>query len=182
MSSPNRTASVTRTPALRITARQSERRPANARLVLPFEQRARSRFRARLDSGEEIAVMLSRGQILRDADLLLASDGRVVEVKAALEVVSTARTEDMRMLALAAYHLGNRHVALQVGPAWLRYLHDHVLDDMVARLGLPLFVEHAPFEPEAGPYHTHAHAQAHHSAAPAFEHEHELEHDPGDGP
>ncbi len=54
------------------------------------------------------------------------------------------------LLARAAYHLGNRHVALQIGDGWLRYSHDHVLDDMVRGLGWPVLVEQAPFEPEAG--------------------------------
>ena len=58
-----------------------------------------------------------------------------------------------RALARAAYHLGNRHVALQIGAGWLRYGHDHVLDDMVRGLGLTVTVEQAPFEPEAGAYH-----------------------------
>ena len=119
---------------LRITARLSERRPVDERLLLPFEPRSRSRFRAALASGEECAVILGRGGILRDGELLITSDGRVVEVKAAPEVVSKVRSEDARLLARTAYHLGNRHVALQIGPGWLRYLHDHVLDDMVGGL------------------------------------------------
>ena len=64
-------------------------------------------------------------------------------------------------LARAAYHLGNRHVALQVGSGWLRYLHDHVLDDMVRGLGFEVVVEEAPFEPEAGAYGGHGHSHSH---------------------
>ena len=123
------------------------------RLVLPFELRSRSRLRARLASGEEVAVALPRGQMLRDGDRLRASDRRIVQVVAAAETVSTARSEDARALLRAAYHLGNRHVALQLGEGWLRYSHDHVLDDLVNRLGLAVTVEQAAFEPEAGAYH-----------------------------
>jgi urease accessory protein len=67
-------------------------------------------------------------------------------------------SEDAWQLARASYHLGNRHVALQIGRGWVRYQHDHVLDDMVRGLGLTVTIEQAPFEPEAGAYggaHTH---------------------------
>ena len=138
---------------LRILQRLGEPRDAQLQLLLPFELRSRSRFRARRVSGEEVGVQLTRGQILRGGDRLLIEDGRVVEVRAAPESVSTVRTPDARLLARAAYHLGNRHVALQVGDGWLRYGHDHVLDDMVRGLGAEITVEQAPFEPEAGAYH-----------------------------
>jgi urease accessory protein len=158
---------------LRILQRLTDTRDAQLQLVLPFDQRSRSRFRARLVSGEEVGVQLTRGQILRDGDRLLAEDGRVVEVRAAPESVSTLRTPDARLLARAAYHLGNRHVALQVGDGWLRYGHDHVLDDMVRGLGAAITVEQAPFEPEAGAYHGgHEHAPHDHGHS----HEHTPEH------
>ena len=134
--------------------------PAQATLTLPFEQRQKSRLRTRLDNGEEVGLFLPRGTVLRHGDRLRAADGRVVEVRAAPETVSTARTDDPLRLARAAYHLGNRHVALQLGPGWLRYLHDHVLDGMVRELGLEVIYEQAPFEPEAGAYgggHHHGH-------------------------
>ena len=152
---------------LRILQRLTEPRDAQLQLVLPFDLRSRSRFRARLVSGEEVGVQLTRGQILRGGDKLLAEDGRVVEVHAAPESVSTLRSKDARLLARAAYHLGNRHVALQLGDGWLRYGHDHVLDDMVRGLGAAITVEQAPFEPEAGAY------QGGHEHAP---HEHDHEH------
>jgi urease accessory protein len=138
---------------LRILQRLTGTRDAQLQLELPFDLRSRSRFRARLQSGEEVGVQLMRGQILRGGDRLLTEDGRVVEVRAAPESVSTLRTPDARLLARAAYHLGNRHVALQVGDGWLRYGHDHVLDDMVRGLGVDITIEQAPFEPEAGAYH-----------------------------
>jgi urease accessory protein len=154
---------------LMISERLLQPRPADARLVLPFELRSRSRFRAQLAGGEEVGVMLARGQILRGGDLLLAEDGRVIEVAAAAESVSTVHSADPRALARAAYHLGNRHVALQIGAGWLRYSHDHVLDQMVRGLTLEVAVEQAPFEPEAGAYHaaadsghSHGHGDHHH--------------------
>jgi urease accessory protein len=160
---------------LRILQRLTETREAQLQLVLPFDLRSRSRFRARLLSGEEVGVQLTRGQILRGGDRLLTEDGRVVEVRAAPESVSTLRTPDVRLLARAAYHLGNRHVALQVGDGWLRYGHDHVLDDMVRGLGVKVMVEQAPFEPEAGAYHG-AHEHAPHEHEHGHSHEHTPEH------
>src|ERR1700689_203655 len=132
---------------LTISERLQQPRAPDVRLVLPFEVRSRSRFRAQLSGGEQVGVILPRGQILRDGDQLLAPDGRVIEIAAAPETVSIVRTADLRWLARAAYHLGNRHVALQIGDGWLRYSHDHVLDDMLQGLGLQVQVEQAPFEP-----------------------------------
>jgi urease accessory protein len=140
-------------PIVLISQRLSEPRTAQLQLVLPFELRCRSRFRARLADGEEVGVVLARGQVLRGGDLLLTSDGRVVEVGAASEWVTTVHADDPRLLARVAYHLGNRHVALQIGAGWLRYSHDHVLDELARGLGAQLTVEQAPFEPEAGAYH-----------------------------
>jgi len=146
-------------------------RPADERLELPFELRCRSRFRAQLSGGEEIGVLLPRGQILRGGDLLLASDGRAIEIAAAAESVSTVRSPDPVALSRAAYHLGNRHVALQIGSGWLRYRHDHVLDAMVAGLGLAVTLEQAAFEPEAGAYGG-GHAALGHGAHAHDEHGH----------
>jgi urease accessory protein len=143
-----------------IVERLSEDLPAQATLTLPFDQRQKSRLRTRLDSGEDVGLFLPRGTVLRHGDRLRATDGRVIEVRAAPETVSTAHADDPLRLARAAYHLGNRHIALQLGPGWLRYLHDHVLDRMVRDLGLEVTCEEIPFEPEAGAYsggHHHAH-------------------------
>jgi len=134
-------------------------------LSLPFDSRQRSRLRVTLSDGEMATLALPRGSVLRGGDLLRLSDGRVVRVISARETVSTARSNVLRALLRAAYHLGNRHVPLEVGEGYLRYLHDHVLDGMVRDLGLTVGVEEAAFEPEAGAYarghaHDHAHAQA----------------------
>ena len=139
-----------------ITKRLQQKAPAAERLVLPFELRQKSRLRTRLESGLEAGLFLERGIVLRGGDLLLADDGTVVEVVAALETVSTVRDDDATRLARAGYHLGNRHVPVEIGAGWLRYGHDHVLDDMVRGLGLTVVVEQAPFEPEGGAYgHSH---------------------------
>jgi urease accessory protein len=150
--------------ALKIDPTTDRPRPAAHRLVLPFIERSRSRARHVLDNGEDVGLFLERGTVLRHGDLLLADDGRVVSVEAAPESVSIAHTDDPLLLARACYHLGNRHVALQIGAGWVRYLHDHVLDDMLRGIGLAVLLERAPFEPEGGAYVTapHAHSHAHH--------------------
>lgn len=123
-----------------------------ATLTLPFELRQKSRQRVCLDDGREIALQLPRGTVLRHGEVLRAADGLLIKVQAAPEAVSTAHSQDPLLLVRAAYHLGNRHLPLQIGNGWLRYLHDHVLDAMVREMGFSLVCEMAPFEPEGGAY------------------------------
>lgn len=152
---------------LQITEKLTAPAHATATLTLPFELRQKSRLRATLDNGAEAGLFMERGTLLRHGDLLRADSGEIIEVRAASEDVSTARTTNPLLLARACYHLGNRHVPLQVGDGWLRYLHDHVLDDMLVHMGLDVTFECAPFEPEAGAYageaqgHGHSHAHSH---------------------
>lgn len=124
-------------------------------LVLPFELRQKSRLRTTTACGRDVGLFLERGTVLVDGDGLRADDGTLLRVRAAAETVSETSVEDPTRFARAAYHLGNRHVSLQVGTGWLRWPHDHVLDDMVRRLGLVVTVRQAPFQPEAGAYHSH---------------------------
>ncbi len=134
---------------------------AEARLTLPVEQRVRSRLRVELDDGRTAGLYLPRGTMLRGGDRLGSEDGMVVEVVAAAETVSTVYCDDITLLARAAYHLGNRHIPLQVEAGWLRYHHDHVLDEMLEQMGLEVVVEQAPFEPEAGAYQQAGHGHHH---------------------
>ena len=138
-----------------------DRSPTEANLTLPFDRRQKARQRAMLDSGEEVAVMLPRGTVMRGGDRLVSTNGRSVAVVAAEESVSRVDCEDAEGLARIAYHLGNRHVAVQVGTCWLRYLADHVLDDMVVGLGAEVRRESAPFEPEIGAYASHGQHHSH---------------------
>jgi urease accessory protein len=120
---------------------------------------------------------MPRGSVLRGGDTLALSDGRVVLVSAAPELVSTVRAESARALARVAYHLGNRHIPLEVGEGFVRYQHDHVLDGMVRELGLMVVVEDAPFEPEGGAYGRHGHS---HSHSRSHSHGNEHVHEDGD--
>ena len=132
----------------------------NARLTLDFDARTKSRLRTQLADGEEVGLFLPRGTILRGGDRLQAADGRIVEVVAAPEDLIEARCVDAFALSRAAYHLGNRHVAVQVGAGWLRIQADHVLETILTGLGAEVASLTAPFEPEAGAYaHGHHHAE-----------------------
>lgn len=142
-----------------VSKRAAPAASATLSLTLPYDSRTKSRLRTQLDGGEEVGLFLERGAVLRGGDLLEADDGRVIAIVAAPEDVSTVHSADPSTLARVSYHLGNRHVPLQIGSGWVRYLHDHVLDDMVRGLGLGVTVERAPFEPEPGAY-SHGHSTA----------------------
>jgi urease accessory protein len=123
------------------------------KLVLPFELRQKSRLRAKADSGEDVALILPRGKVLRGGDRVRAADGREVEIVAAPEKLAHIESDD---LARIAYHLGNRHVPLQVGKGFVRIAEDHVLEEMARKLGARVTRVEAAFEPEAGAYgHQH---------------------------
>jgi urease accessory protein len=159
-------------------ARSAYKVEVKGRLELPFDARQKSRLRAKLASGEEVALMLPRGEILRGGDLVTASDGRVIEVVSQPEKLLHIETRD---LAKAAYHLGNRHVPVQVGDGFLRIAEDHVLEEMMRKLGARVSHVEAPFEPEAGAYaggHQHQHDEMGHGGKiHEFGHPHDHGHD-----
>ncbi|MHA6159734.1 urease accessory protein UreE [Pseudomonas sichuanensis] len=149
-----------------LTRRVADAETVTGSVTLTVDSRIKSRLRVSLDDGRDAGLMLERGHLLRGGELLAdAEGGQVIRVLAAPEAVSTVRCSDPHLLARAAYHLGNRHVPLQIEPGLLRYQHDHVLDDMLRGLGLTVAAEQAPFEPEAGAYqsaaHSHSHSHAH---------------------
>jgi len=148
-------------------------------VTLPFAARQKSRQRVVLDSGRDAGILLAPGTALEHGDLLRAADGTAVRVQAAAEEVTTARTADPLRLARACYHLGNRHVALQVGPGWVRFQPDHVLGEMVAGLGLNVVHESMVFEPERGAYGGHTRSHGHsHAHGHDHDHDHPHAHDP----
>ena len=145
---------------LRIEQRCVAHPAYDERLVLPFELRQKSRFNATLAGGEDVSVVLARGGMLRDGDCLLMQDGRTVCVVAAPERLLRVTADDAASLARAAYHLGNRHAAVEIGADFLQLPYDHVLADMLAQLGMQIGEVTAPFQPERGAYsgghHHHA--------------------------
>ena len=129
-------------------------------LTLPFELRQKARLHTQLDNGQEAGLFLPRGNVIRGGDILKSESGEFVKVVSATENVSTATSEDQLLLTRACYHLGNRHVPIQISRTWIRYLDDHVLNEMMIQLGLCIKQEKTVFEPESGAYffhHSHAH-------------------------
>ena len=122
-------------------------------IVLNYQDRQRSRFRGKTRCGQELSWYIERGQVLADGDILIAKNGEQISVVAAKETLSLVHTDDALLFARAAYHLGNRHVPLQIDAGELRYQHDHVLDDMLRGLGLDVQIGEKPFHPENGAYH-----------------------------
>jgi len=148
------------TMLLQITERLEPVDHFDDELILPFDQRQKSRLRVTLKSGVEAALMLERGTILRGGDFLRSGDGRIIRVVAANETVMKVTASNSQQLLRAVYHLANRHVPLQIGDGWLRLEQDHVLKAMLLGLSMHVKEEFAPFEPEAGAYgggHHHHH-------------------------
>lgn len=144
---------------LTFTERLSPDPHASVWLTLPLtaEERQRSRRRLTAPTGDPLCLALPRGTLLRDGDLLRSQeDGRLLRIEAGPETVVTVTASDPENLMKAAYHLGNRHVALQIGTGFLRLLPDPVLIDLLAKMGMVCRQDLAPFEPEAGAYQ-HAH-------------------------
>ena len=113
---------------LYLTQRLETPAAATASVTLPIDVRVKSRVKVTLNDGREAGLLLPRGLLLRGGDVLSNEEGtEFVQVIAADEGVSVVRCDDPFMLAKACYHLGNRHVPLQIMPGELRYHHDHVL-------------------------------------------------------
>ncbi|EEZ6568402.1 urease accessory protein UreE [Escherichia coli] len=147
---------------LYLTRRVETPAQTTASVTLPVDMRVKSRIKVTLNDGRQAGLLLPRGLLLRDGDILSnENDDEFIKVIAADEAVSVVRCADPFMLAKACWHLGNRHVPLQIMPGELRYHHDHVLDDMLRQFGLDVDFAHLPFEPEAGAYASKSHAHNH---------------------
>lgn len=163
---------------LYLTQRVDSPGKLTASLTLPIDVRVKSRIKVTLNDGREAGLLLPRGLLLRGGDVLSNEDGsEFVQIIAADEDVSVVHCDDPFTLAKACYHLGNRHVPLQIMPGELRYHHDHVLDDMLRQFGLEVTFAHLPFEPEAGAYASESHGHSHgHSHDHGHDHHHEHSH------
>lgn len=125
-------------------------------LVLTAEERTKSRHRFETEEGETVFLRLPRGTVLRDGDMLRSDNGEyLILVKAKSEPVLTVTATTPLDLLRAAYHLGNRHVPLEIGTAYLRLSPDPVLEAMLEHLGMIVIEEDAPFQPEVGAYGHH---------------------------
>jgi len=159
-------------------------------LALDWDVRQKSRFDGTDSQGRHIGVFLPRGTAVRGGDVLLAEDGSMIRVEAAPQPVLVVRHcadhGSPYDLLRAAYHLGNRHVQLELRPDHLKLEPDHVLADMLRHMHLIVSSETAAFEPEGGAYaagHGHDHGDGHghghdhgHSHGHAHDHAHDHEH------
>lgn len=128
-------------------------------IVLDHDQRAKGRLKVISEEGREVRVFLDRGNSLAIGSVLHSRCNLFIEVKGAEEEVTLARASDWLSFSKACYHLGNRHVRLQLGDQWLCFKPDHVLEDMLKRMGLSVEHTQLVFDPEHGAYAhgNHAH-------------------------
>ncbi|HEY9096600.1 MAG TPA: urease accessory protein UreE [Hydrogenophaga sp.] len=167
-------------------------------LELDWDLRQKSRFEAIASDGQAVGVFLPRGTVLRGGDVLVGTDGSFVRVIAAPQTVlritactahDHGHSHDHGAFDLmrAAYHLGNRHVPIELKPDHLKIEPDHVLADMLRAMHLAVEEVSAPFEPESGAYghaNSHSHAPGHghgHNHSHGENHDHSDRHSHGHG-
>jgi urease accessory protein len=153
-----------------VDASHGHERPIADTVILEFAQRS-GKASVTGVKGTAIDIDLHEPARLRTDDLLLLDDGSLVEVVAAAEPLIEARAADLAALARLAWHLGDRHVPVQVLPNRIRAKRDAGIEALLASLGAKVVVIEAPFEPEGGAYessrghghdHDHAHGHGHH--------------------
>ncbi len=146
-----------------------------ATVALDWDVRQKSRFEAADSTGRVFGVFLSRGTLVRGGDVLVLEDGSLVRVQAAhqevLRITACAQHGSPFDLTRAAYHLGNRHVPIELQPDHLKIEPDHVLADMLRAMHMTVVTVQEAFEPEGGAYSSHGHAQGH-----GHDHDHDHEH------
>jgi urease accessory protein len=140
-----------------------------ATVELDWDVRQKSRFDATDSQGRSLGIFLPRGTVVRGGDVLVAEDGSLVLVVAAPQpvlVITPCPTHGYAFdLTRAAYHLGNRHVPIELKPDHLKIEPDHVLADLLRAMHLTVVEATVAFEPEGGAYsaggHGHGHAHDH---------------------
>jgi urease accessory protein len=160
-----------------------------ATVKLDWDVRQKSRFDATDSNGRALGVFLPRGTLVRGGDVLVLEDGSLVRVQAApqevLRITACAEHGSPFDLTRAAYHLGNRHVPIELQPDHLKIEPDHVLADMLRAMHMTVVTVQEAFEPEGGAYsshghtngHGHSHGHDHHDHSPA-DHAHGHVHGP----
>jgi len=148
-----------------------------AEVSLDWDVRQKSRFDALDSQGRDIGVFLPRGTAVRGGDVLVAEDGSLIRVVAApqavLHISHCPQHGTVFDLTRAAYHLGNRHVPIELKPDHLKIEPDHVLADMLRAMHLIVRADTLAFEPEGGAYSAHGHGHGHdHSDGHGAEHGH----------
>ena len=131
-------------------------------LVLPFDARRKSRQLVKLDTGEEVGLLLPPGTVLGDGDVIETEDGSKLKIQAAKEELMMVTALDPFLLLRAGYHLGNRHAAIELRPDRILLPVDPVLLEMLVGLGVTVSRVTEKFTPETGAYgggHKHGHEE-----------------------
>jgi urease accessory protein len=154
-----------------------------ATVELDWDVRQKSRFDATDSQGRILGIFLPRGTVVRGGDVLVTDDGSFVRVIAApqavLKITHCTQHGTAYDLIRAAYHLGNRHVPIELKPDHLKIEPDHVLADMLRAMHLIVHAVDESFEPENGAYatgghgHGHSHSHGDHDHAHHHDHKHE---------
>ncbi len=163
-----------------------------ASITLDWDVRQKSRFESTDSADRQVGVFLQRGQVVRGGDVLVGEDGSLLKVVAApqavLRITHCPEHGTPFDLTRAAYHLGNRHVPIELQPDHLKIEPDHVLADMLRAMHLIVNEVHDPFEPENGAYGDHGgghhhppHAHPQHAHGPHSDHDHDHDHGHGHG-
>jgi urease accessory protein len=145
-----------------------------ATVELDWDVRQKSRFDATDSQGRQLGVFLARGTVVRGGDVLVAEDGSLIRViatpQAVLRITACTVHGSAFDLTRAAYHLGNRHVPIELQPDHLKIEPDHVLAEMLRNMHLIVNAVEEAFEPEAGAYAQGGHTQAGHGGHGAHAH------------
>lgn len=154
-------------------------RKAVATVTLSYDERYRRRIRMTDDTGNDFLLDLSEATLLKDGDGLVLDTGGYIQVRAANELVADVYGKTPVETARLAWHIGNRHTPVQVlQTGALRIVQDHVLIDMVEKLGAKVVRHQAPFVPEAGAYGGgHADNASAHSHTHGHDHNHGMDHE-----
>jgi urease accessory protein len=141
------------TPYLKSLMSDPETRKNVIVLALTAEERSRSRYRFEDNLGNDLFIVLPRGSILEEGDLLQSKTGELLIIKAKPEDVLTITSSDYLLLMKAIYHLANRHSAIEITLDYLRIGFDPVLENLMKKMSLEVTKEKVPFYPEKGAYH-----------------------------
>lgn len=148
-----------------------------ATIELDWDVRQKSRFDATDSSGRLLGIFLPRGTVVRGGDVLVAQDGSLIKVIAApqsvLRITHCTHHGSPYDLIRAAYHLGNRHVPIELKPDHLKIEPDHVLADLLRAMHLIVHAVDEAFEPENGAYASGGHGQGHAHAHTGNNHSHD---------
>jgi urease accessory protein len=147
---------------------------------MDWDVRQKSRFETVDSAGVQLGIFLPRGTVLRGGDVMVAQDGSLIKVLAApqtvLKITCCATHGSVFDLMRAAYHLGNRHVPIELKPDHLKIEPDHVLADMLRAMHLTVVEVSEPFEPESGAYAQGGHVYAGHSHSGHAHDDHSHDH------